>query len=150
MKILYLLLISNEFTGKKRYVLTDYEQICSDVGLDDLLRNECYEAAKDMDLGEFEEMTPPNKDYPNGCFKMGTSIPGETVVFWNIGKKGAKHPAAAAICFNPHGITTTTIRPNRKLSSNPDNVSTSYNRIFKIYVILYICFIDSTIMLNSV
>jgi len=103
-----------------------------------------------MDWGKFEEMTPPNPDYPNGCFKMQTSIPGETAVFWNIGKKGMKHPLAAAICSNPHGITTTTITPNRKMSSNHDNVSTSYNRIFKIYVILYICFIDSTIMLNSV
>ena len=121
-----LFLISNKFTGEKRYDITQDGQICSDHGFDDLLRNECYEAAKDMDLGDFEEMTPPNKDYPNGCFKMGTSIPGETVVFWNIGKKGAKHPAAAAICFNPHGITTTTIRPNRKLSSSQDNDSTSY------------------------
>ena len=117
--MIYLLLISNKFTGKKRYELTDYGQICSDVGLDDLLRNECYEAAKIMDWGEFEEMKPPNPDYPDGCFKMQTSIPGETVVFWNIGKKGMKHPLAAAICSNPHGITTTTIRPNRKLSSSP-------------------------------
>ena len=124
-------------------------QICSDHGFDDLLRNECYEAAKIMDWGKFEEMTPPNPDYPNGCFKMQTSIPGETVVFWNIGKKGMKHPLAAAICFNPHGITTTTIRPNRKLPSSPDNVSTSYRNTLVI-VIPYICFIDSTIMLISV
>ena len=82
-----------------------------------------------MDLGGFEEMTPPNKDYPNGCFKIGTSIPGATVVFWNIGKKGVKKRAAAAICVNPNEITNTrrtTRRPNRKLSSNPEKISTSF------------------------
>ena len=112
-------------------MLTDYEQICSDVGLDDLLRNECYEAAKIMDWGEFEEITPPNADYPNGCFKMSTSIPGEYKVFWNIGKKGVKKRAAAAICVNPNEITSTrrtTRRPNRKLSSSPEKISTSYTR----------------------
>ena len=119
--MIHLLLISNQFTGKKRYELTDYGQICSDVGLDDLLRNECYEAAKIMDWGEFEEMTPPNPDYPDGCFKMSTSIPGEYKVFWNIGIKGVTHRAAAAICVNPHGIMTTR-RPNRKLFSNPEKI----------------------------
>ena len=115
--MIFLLLISNKFTGKKRYELTDYGQICSDVGLDDLLRNECYEAAKIMDWGEFEEITPPNPDYPDGCFKMSTSIPGRNKVFWNIGKKGVKKRAAAAICVNPNEITNTrrtTRRPNRK------------------------------------
>ena len=70
-----------------------------------------------MDWGEFEEMTPPNPDYPDGCFKMSTSIPGEYKVFWNIGKKGVKKRAAAAICVNPNEITNTrrtTRRPNRK------------------------------------
>ena len=72
-----LFLISNKFTGEKRYGITQNGQICSDHGFDDLLRNECYEAAKVMDLGQFEDMTPPNADYPNGGFKMGTSTPGE-------------------------------------------------------------------------
>ena len=94
-----------------------------------------------MDWGKFEEMTPPNPDYPDGCFKMQTSIPGETAVFWNIGKKGVKHRAAAAICFNPHGITTTTIRPNRKLSSNPDNVSTFLKSM------LFFTFVSLTVQL---
>ena len=129
-----LFLISNKFPGEKRYEIMQDGEICSDHGYDDLLRNECYEAAKIMDLGEFEEMTPPNPDYPNGCFKMQTSIPGEKVVYWNIGKKGMKHPLAAAICSNPHGITTTTIRPNRKFSSNPDNVS---NELLDEYEIKY-------------
>ena len=106
--------ISNKSPGEKRYEIMQDGEICSDHGYDDLLRNECYEAAKIMDLGEFEEMTPPNPDYPNGCFKMSTSIPGEYKVFWNIGKKGVKKRAAAAICVNPHGITTTR-RPNGKL-----------------------------------
>ena len=82
-----------------------------------------------MDWGEFEEITPPNADYPNGCFKMSTSIPGTYKVFWNIGKKGVTHRSAAAICVNPNEITNTrrtTRRPNRKLSSNPEKISTSF------------------------
>ena len=128
LKMIYLLLISNELTGKKRYEITEYGEICSGVGFDNLLRNECYEAAMIMELGEFEEMTPPNPDYPDGCFKMKTSIPGETAVFWNIGKKGIKHRAAAAICFNPHGITTTTMRPNRKLLHDMTPPNGNYTR----------------------
>ena len=115
LKIIHLLLISNEFTGAKRYWMTGYGQTCSEVGYDDILRNECYEAAKITGWGEFEEMTPPNPEGQDGCFYMGTSILEKPMVFWNIGKKGMTHRAAMAICKPPNGITTT--RPNRKLSS---------------------------------